>query len=73
MEGPIHTAENGPSGFKSKHLNFFCGIYLSAVHRVIISIFRKCHLGNFEQINFKETIKSAFTGLKLDENIVSRL
>jgi len=28
LELIIHTAENGPSaGFKSKHLNFFFGIY----------------------------------------------
>ena len=23
----LHNAENGPSGFNSKHLNFFFGIY----------------------------------------------
>ena len=43
-----HTAINGPSGFKSKHLNFFC----RRCYRVKILIFRKCHLGNFPQIHF---------------------
>jgi len=28
--GVEHTAENGPSGFKSKHLNFFFGLCLYA-------------------------------------------
>jgi len=27
----VHNAEIGPSGFKSKHLNFLLGIYLYAV------------------------------------------
>ena len=45
---------NGPSGFKSKHLNFFFRICLYAVYWVIISIFRKYHLGNFPQIHFKD-------------------
>ena len=43
-----HTAVNGPSGFKSKHLNFFC----RRCYRVKILILRKCHLGNFPQIHF---------------------
>ena len=43
-----HSAINGPSGFKSKHLNFFC----RRCYRVKILIFRKCHLGNFPQIHF---------------------
>ena len=47
-----HTAKNGPYGFKSKHLSFFCGLCLYAGYWDIVSIFRKCHLGNFEQINF---------------------
>ena len=47
-----HTVENEPLGFKSKQLNFFFGIYLYAVYWVIISVFRKCHSGNFEQIHF---------------------
>ena len=50
----LHTAENGPSGFKSKNLNFFFGLCLYAGYWVIFSIFRKCHLGNFEQIKFKK-------------------
>ena len=34
-----HTAGNGPSGFKSKHINFFFIICLLS----IFSILRKCH------------------------------
>ena len=44
----------GPSGFQSKHLNFFFRRYWYAVYWVIISIFRKCHLGNLPQIHFKD-------------------
>ena len=48
----VHTAENVPSGFKLKLLNFFFGLCLYAGYWAIFSIFRKCHLGNFEQIMF---------------------
>jgi len=44
MMSIIHTAENGPSGYKPKHLNFFCGLCLYAGYWVIFSIFRNCHL-----------------------------
>ena len=58
-----HTVENALSGFKSKNLNFFFGIYLYAVY--LISIFRKCYLGNFQKSIFKKLLKSrSFSGLK---------
>ena len=52
-----HSAENGPSGFRSKHLNFFFELCLYAGYWVEFSIFRKCHLRNFEQINFQEIVE----------------
>ena len=56
-----HTAVNGPSGFKSKHLNFFC----RRCYRVKILILRKCHLGNFPQIHFNPIIYKGWGDLDL--------
>ena len=46
--------------FQVKALYFIFGLYLYAVDRVLISIFRKCPLGNLEQINFVLKLEFVF-------------